>query len=59
LDRLKNHYGGTIADIFGRALKSLEAEMNSGVRKRTKEDIIDRLRKSAKAEMKRMNKKTD
>ena len=24
LDKLKKHYGGTIADIFDRALKSLE-----------------------------------
>jgi hypothetical protein len=35
LDKLKKHFGGTIADIFDRALKSLEAEMRSGVKKRS------------------------
>jgi hypothetical protein len=35
LDELKSHFGGTIADIFDRALKSLEAEMRSGVKKRS------------------------
>jgi hypothetical protein len=37
LDKLKKHFGGTIADIFDRGLKSLEAEMKSGVRKRLNE----------------------
>jgi len=35
LDNLKKHFGGTIAEIFDRALKSLDAERRSRVKKRS------------------------
>ena len=35
LDKLKKHYGSTITGIFDLALKSLEADMKSGVKKRS------------------------